>query len=259
MRILLLIFVVISFPFYSIAQQHHPELITDRPDHTESASIVPRRLLQIETGFVMENNFDEGTKFRSFAYNTTLLRYGLLDNLELRLGLDYLGEKTSILNTNTGNISGFGPIYTGFKVKVREEDGWKPETAFLGGLVFPFTAGKDFKPAYTAVTLRFAFAHTLSDRFSLGYNLGAEWDGFSARPGYYYSVVLGAGLTEKLGVFIENHGMFHEKSISEHMMDTGFTYLLLPNLQLDLSGGIGLNKHAVSNFIGAGLTWRIPG
>ncbi len=254
MRILLLIFIVIFFPFYSIAQQHFPELVTDRPDQTESASIVPLRSLQIETGFLLENGSDNDTKIRSLAYNTTLLRYGLLENLELRLGLDYLGKKTTPVK-----ISGLAPLYAGFKVKVREEDGWKPETAFLGGLVFPFTAGNDFKPAYTAASLRFAFAHTLSDRFSLGYNLGAEWDGFSARSGYYYSVALGTSLTEKVGVFIENFGMFHENSISEHLMDAGFTFLLLPNLQLDLSGGIGLNKHAVSNFVSAGLTWRIPG
>lgn len=157
------------------AQDEVSELITDRPDQTELSSVVPHKSLQIETGFVLENDETDLIKQKSFAYNTTLLRYGLLENFELRLGMEYLGEEVFIKNTDTTNtFSGLSPINTGLKVKIADEDGWKPEIAFLGGLVLPFTANEDFKPEYTAQNIRFSFAHTLSDRFSIGYNLGAE-------------------------------------------------------------------------------------
>ena len=119
--------------------------------------------MQIETGFVFSNKETELTKQRSFAYNTTLLRFGLLKNLELRLGIEYLGDEISIKNTDTVNkLSGLSPVYTGFKVKIAEEDGWKPEIAFLGALVFPFTASDDFKPENTSANIRLSFANTLS-------------------------------------------------------------------------------------------------
>lgn len=155
------------------ARDEVPELIAARPDQTISSVVVPHKSLQIEAGFVMENSESDFTSQQSFAYYSTLFRYGLLEDFELRLGLEYLGDKVEIKNTDTATtLSGLSPMCTGFKVEIADEDGWKPETAFLGGPVLPFTAYKSFKPEYTAADIRFAFSHTLSDKFSLGYNLG---------------------------------------------------------------------------------------
>ncbi|MDA3943120.1 MAG: transporter [Bacteroidetes bacterium] len=256
MRTKLILFLTI-ISGYIQAQNMVPELITDRPDQTESSVVVPLKSLQIETGFVLENDENDLIKQKSFTYNTTLLRFGLLKNFELRLGLEYLGEKVEIKKNDTLNsFSGLSPISTGFKVKIADEDGWKPEIAFLGGLVLPFTANDDFKPDYSAATIRFAFSHTISERFSLGYNLGAEWGGETAIPGYFYSIAIGIGLAENLGLFVESYGLIPEEGVSEHLFDAGFTYLIIPNFQLDLSGGIGLNNNAIDNFISLGFTYR---
>lgn len=252
--ILLLIGLIIKVD----AQNEVPELITDRPDQTESSTVVPYHSLQIETGFLQKNDKVGDVEHRAFAYNTTLLRYGLLENFELRLGLEYLGEEEKYQNADSvSTTSGLSPVYTGFKVKIADEDGWKPEIAFLGGLVLPFTAQDDFKPEYTSADIRFSFAHTLSEKLSLGYNLGAEWDGETAIPGYFYSLALGIGLTDKLGMFVEGYGLLPEKGNSEHLFDAGFTYLLTPNFQLDISGGIGINEYATDNFLSVGFTYRL--
>lgn len=256
------IFISTLLMFFAIAlhaQQQAPDLVTDRPDQTESAAIVPRRFLQIETGFIIENDENEISRNTSFAYNSTLLRYGLWDNFELRLGAAFLGNNISKKSTDySQNIAGFSPLHVGFKVKVVDEKGLRPDIAFLGGLELPFTAGSDYKPSYTAAAMRFAFSHTLSDRFSLGYNLGAEWDGETAVPGYFYSVALGIGLIENLGMFVESFGTIPEAGAAQHQLDAGFTYLLTPNFQVDISGGIGLNDAAPDNFVSLGLSYRIP-
>jgi hypothetical protein len=266
MRFLLLKYILslIFFPLISsllCAQDKDNiiELITDRPDQTESSSVVPARSSQLETGFIMDTDETGLYKQKSFTYNTTLLRYGLLDNMELRLGIEYLGQEIDYYTADTINcLSGLSPLYTGFKVKITEEDGWKPEIAFIGGLILPFTANEDFKPQNSAASFRFAFSHTLSKRFSLGYNLGVEWDGESAVPGYFYSLASGIGIFKKVGMFIECYGLIREDGDAEHMVDTGFTYLILPNFQLDLSGGIGINDKATDRFISFGFTYRIP-
>lgn len=256
--ILLILFLVLTAGL--AAQTNVPEMVTDRPDQTESAAIVPKHSLQVETGLLLENDANDLFTTRSFTYNTTLLRFGLLDNFELRAGLDYFRESTTMDAMSISRVvsGGLSPLYTGFKVKITEENGWAPQVAFLGGLVFPFTANADRKTNYTAAGLRFAFAHTLSERFSLGYNLGAEWDGDSPVPGYYYSAALGIGITNKLGAFIESYGLVPESGSAEHLLDAGVTYLALPNLQFDLSGGIGLSEAAIQNFISLGLSFRIP-
>ena len=255
----ILVLVLIAIPLLLKAQVEVPELITDRPDQTESSAVVPHKSLQIETGFMMENDKDEMIKQKSFVYNTTLLRYGLLENFEIRLGLEYLGEKVDIKNTDTtSTFTGLSPVYTGFKVKITDEEGCRPEIAFLGGLVLPFTANDDFKPEYSAANVRFAFSHTLSEHFSLGYNLGAEWDGETAIPGYFYSVAIGIDFTDKLKMFVESFGLIPEEGHTEHLFDSGLTYLLLPNFQLDISVGIGLNNNSTDNFLSLGITYRLP-
>ena len=57
-------------------------------------------------------------------------------------------------------------------------------------------------------------------------------------------------------MFIESYGWLHEAG-AEHLLDTGLTYLLLPNFQFDVSAGIGL-KNSIDNFISLGLTYRLP-
>jgi hypothetical protein len=249
----------VLFSVSLLAQDEAAELVTDRPDQTESSSVVPHKSLQIETGFIWENDESDLYKQKTFVYNSTLLRYGLLERMELRLGLAYLSEEIKIKDTDTVNtISGFSPMYAGFKIYILEENGWIPEIAFLGGLVIPVTAHKDFKAPYSAPTMRFAFSHTLSDRFSLGYNLGAEWYGETAIPEYFYSLALGIAITDKFGTYLEVFGFLPEEGKASHLLDGGFTYLVLPNLQLDISGGLGLNEEAIDNYWSLGLSYRLP-
>jgi hypothetical protein len=242
-----------------IAQDDVPEFVTDRPDQTESSSVVPAKSLQIETGFVWESDESDNFKQNTFVYNTTLLRYGLLERMELRLGLAYLSEEIKIKNTDTTNtVSGFSPLYAGFKVYITDENGWIPEIAFLGGLVIPVIAHQDFKAPYSAPTMRFAFSHTLSERFSLGYNLGAEWYGETAVPDYYYSIALGIAITDHIGTYVEGFGFIPEEGRATHLIDAGFTFLVLPNLQLDISGGLGLTEESIDNYLSFGLSYRLP-
>lgn len=241
------------------AQEDVPELITDRPDQTESSSVVPHKSLQIETGFILANDADDLTEVTAIDYNSTLLRYGLLESMELRLGLAFLGEKVKVkANDSTYSNNGFSPLYAGFKLQVARENGWMPEIAFIGGLFLPFSADEAFKPQNTGADFRFAFAHTLSDRFSFGYNVGVQWEGDESIPIYTYTVALGIGITDWLGAYIEAFGDFPEEGNSTHMADGGFTFLVLPNLQFDISGGIALNEEALDNYFGVGLSYRIP-
>ena len=245
--------------FFVTAQEMVPELVTDRPDQTESSSVVPLKSLQIETGFIFESDNTRREKINTYNFNTTLLRYGLFERFELRLGLAYLSEQSkNIDSASEKKINGLSPLYTGFKVLIADENGCIPQIAFLGGLIFPITAKEEFKAPYTAPVMRFAFSHTLSEKLSLGYNLGAEWYGENAIPDYYYSIALGIAVTNKLGAFIESFGLIPESGEPSHLADAGFTYLVLPNLQLDFSGGLGLNKNASDGFIGFGVSYRIP-
>ncbi len=253
MKLYLATSILLLFSALVLSQEKEIELITDRPDQTESSAVVPINALQIETGFVFEKDNAFSNDYYAYSYPTTLLRYGLLKNTEIRLGFDILGQKMN----NEDVTLGLGPLYIGNKTKIMDEDGCKPEVAILGGLILPFTAKEEFKTRYTAADFRLAFSHTLNNMFSVGYNLGIQWDGENAGPGYFYSGALGISLSEQFGVFAEYYGVLPESGEKQHLLDTGLTYLVKQNLQLDFSIGVGVNDEATDHFIGFGLSYLI--
>jgi hypothetical protein len=246
---------LLAFAFTASAQdqQGTENIVTDRPDQTEAAQLIPRGTLQIETGGSIENDRVGGVMHQAITYNTTLLRIGLAKHFELRLIQEELNDRYEGKTV----AKGAGPLAVGTKIAMLEEKGIFPQIALNAHLKFR-TGSKDYKPLHVTPDFRFLFAHTLSKRFSLSYNLGAEWNGRDATTTGIYTLALGIGLTDRLSCFIESYGFFPEHQVADHRADAGLTFLLTHNLQLDVSGGIGLNEVAPDNFISAGISWRIP-
>jgi Putative MetA-pathway of phenol degradation len=144
--------------------------------------------LQAENGFTYEN-IDKNNK--SITLPTILWKYGVNKNFEFRL----ITEANTI--KSFGNkISGLVPTIVGFKVTVSEEKGIIPATGFIGHLSLPNAASTKYKASYYAPSFRFNMQHTLSNKFSLAYNLGAEWDGDTPQPTFIYTLTSGLSITQ---------------------------------------------------------------
>jgi len=233
-------------------------LITDRPDATESPQTVAPGFIQIETGGFYESFEDNNIKSETYTYNTTLVRLGLLDNLELRLGWDFVEGQTTINDTKLDDVtSGFNPLLLGVKIGIANENGWMPEIGFLSHLYLPFTASQDYKPETTGVDFRFSFAHTLNEKSTLSYNLGAQWKDDSPEAAYLYSLSYGYGISDKLGAYIEIYGDFPENNKANHLWDAGLTYLISNNIQLDATVGSGISK-GQDILLSAGVSFKLP-
>ena len=233
-------------------------LVTDRPDATESPTTVAPGFIQVETGGFYESYEDSGIKNESFTYNTTLVRLGLLDNLELRIGWDFVEGRTSVNGNRLNDVtSGFNPLLLGTKVGITEEKGWLPEIGLIGHLYLPFTASTDYRPETTGVDFRFSFAHTISEKSSISYNLGAQWRDDSPEAAYIYTLSYGYSISDKLGVYLEIYGDFPEDNKANHLWDTGLTYLLSNNVQLDATFGTSITE-GQDILISAGVSFRLP-
>jgi hypothetical protein len=234
------------------------DLITDRPDATESPNSVPKKSLQIETGGFFETYKENETKTKTVGYNTTLVRYGLLNNFELRVGWNFEKIRTSINSIELDKVdSGFSPLLAGMKVEIASENNLLPDIGLLIHLALPFTASNDFRPETTGVDFRFAFAHTLSDKSSFAYNLGAQWGNDSPEASYVYTLAYGHALLEKFGAYAEIYGDFPEKSNANHYGDAGLTYLIRNNIQLDATIGKSFTK-GQDILISTGISFRYP-
>jgi hypothetical protein len=234
------------------------EMITDRPDATESPRVVPRKSIQIETGFFYESFKEQQVQNETIGYNTTLLRYGVLDNFEMRLGWNFeegVISENGIRNQDVS--SGYSPLLLGMKIEIIREKGLMPDIGFLGHVSLPFFAGSDYRPETTGVDFRFSFGHTLSEKSSIGYNLGAQWGNDSSEASYVYTFAYGYSILEKLGAYIEIYGDFPEDNKATHYWDSGFTYNIKNNIQVDATVGQSFGD-GQDILLSAGVSYRFP-
>ena len=233
---------------YNLFGQSLTAIQLDRPDQTECPFITPEKYIQIENGFTFET-FDQSQT--SFNYPSTLWKYGVNEKFELRLITELVSEKIN-LNTN----SGFTPITIGFKTSLFEERGFLPKTSFIGHITTSKIGSKEFQTKYIAPSFRFTMQHTLTEKISLAYNLGAEWNGENAEHSYIYTLTTGFSLTDKIGCYTELYGFIAAEKKADHRFDCGLTYLINNNLMADISGGFGLTENAPKNYISLGLSYR---
>ena len=246
-----------AFLLFSQQNKNTEPLVTDRPDQTEASSTVGKGTLQIETGGLYESFEENNTKSINYTYNTTLIRYGILNNLELRLGWDFIEGVTKVNGDKLNNvISGFSPLLLGIKIDLAEEKEGMPEIALVGHVFPVFTASTDYKPETTGVDFRFSLSHTLSEKSSLGYNLGAQWGNDSPEATFIYTVAYGYSLDNKIGFYAELYGDLPEDNSANHFWNSGFTYLASNDLQFDMYAGTSITK-GQDLLLGMGLSYRI--
>ena len=232
-----------------ITAQNTEPIQADRPDQTETPALVPKGMFQVEAGFTFQKN-DEFSNTNTLP--TVLWKYGVNENFELRLITEYVYEKVF-----DEKQEGLLPVYIGFKAKLAEEKGIVPKTSIIAHIGLPSAATAKYKNEFYAPEFRFVMQHTLSEKMSLSYNLGAEWDGFSAEPTFLYTLTTGYSITEKLGSYIELFGFAPQNNKANHSFDGGITYLINNNFMLDLSSGFGITKNAPDYYVAVGFSFRI--
>ena len=234
----------------TIQGQEMSPIQTDRPDQTETPAIVPVNHFQLESGF----NYEQINKGESKLVIPTLLwKYGLNKHLELRLITEYNHYRYPV-----SSAGGITPVKVGFKAKLTDEKGIIPATSFIGHLSLSTLASQELKAVYVAPLFRFTMQHTLSKNVSLGYNLGAEWDGDTPEPAFIYTLTTSFALSAKWGSYIELYGFAPQQSRADHRYDGGITYLLKNNILIDVSGGAGISSNAPSWYGSLGFSVRLP-
>jgi hypothetical protein len=250
------------YSFFSFAQEQENNrrsqpLVTDRPDATEASSTVGKGTLQFETGGLYEANEAGNIITENYTFNTMLIRYGILENLELRLGWDFVEGSTKISNNKLNNVtSGLSPLLLGLKIDIAKENGIKPEVALIGHIYPIFSASNDYRPEYTSVDFRLSLSHTLSEKSSLGYNIGAEWKNDSPEAAAIYTLAYGYSVTDKFGMYTELYGDLPEDSSANHYWDAGITYLASNDLQFDAYVGASITQ-GQDLLLGIGLSYRV--
>ena len=241
--------------YFQLTLQPPGPIVPDRPGQTNPPNVVGAGVVQLETGFQREITDANGIRTTNYLYNTSLVRVGLMANCELRLVAEYAGTRTDS-GSRSSALQGFNPVSIGAKIMMCPENGIIPQTAMNVAFTLPYFGRKEFRPSFLAPSFFLLMQNTLSDKFSIGYNLGLQWDGEQPNATAVYSISPSLTVAEGLSVFAEFYGFSTEGSVSDFRTDMGCAYLINDNVQVDLSAGIGLNNVAPDSFVAFGLAWR---
>jgi hypothetical protein len=228
------------------------ELVTDRPDFTESATVPGHGRVQVEGGWTVE----ESGEAREHSLGEILVRIGLGERFEARI------EPGSWISVDDGvdDLSGLDDAGVGFKLLFLEEQAPAiPATAFLLSTSVP-TGDDEIGSSEWQPEARLALAWTLSEVWSLGANAG--WgrpdDGDERFDQALGSVALGRSLGERLGMFLELYGFapVAPEEDDAAVFDGGLTLGFGPDAQLDVRAGVGLTDVAPDWLFGLGFARR---
>jgi hypothetical protein len=237
--------------FTTVKSQTTTDIETDRPDQTETPFSVGKNMFQAENGFSI-------AKFKNdmlYQNAVSLLRFGVSEKFELRAEIAHdVFNKESI----GFNAKGIAPIEIGIKANLLNEKGWRPKTSIITHLALPKVASNNFKGNYYAPSFRFTMQHSLSTKQSLSYNIGGEWGTDDGEFTPLYTLATGYDFSKLVYGYVELYGFLPKNEIADHNLAGGFAFLVKPNVQFDISGGIGLTKTAIKNYWAMGLSFRLP-
>ena len=214
------------------------QITTDRPDQTESAVVLSSGQIQVESGILIEN---------SQSNINTLFRIGIIEGIEIRINSNYLiNDELSFMKK-----SSFSDFEVGAKFRIFDKTSSNTKVAFLSHLSIP-TAIEVFSNNVYGLMNRLNVSHDLNNESQIGYNLG--YNKFKKMDGQFiYTIVYGRSL-DSFGIFFEIFGD-DSKNSSNINFDSGITYLLDNNKQIDLSIGKGINNDMF--FISGGISINI--
>tara|TARA_A100001011_G_C14086449_1_gene746704 strand:+ start:90 stop:809 length:720 start_codon:yes stop_codon:yes gene_type:complete len=210
---------------------------TDRPDQTEGTHVLLKNKFQIESGYLITD---------SDNYLNTLLRYGVLNKIELRINSNMI---TGLVNNE--KRTAFGNLELGLKFNIFNGINSSTKVSFLSHLSLPNK--REFSNKDPISLNRILISHDLTESFQIGYNLGYNIGFNNQINNFIYTMVFSKSI-QKLGIFIE---VFGEESsgVSKSYWDAGVIYSLTDNLQADLSFSRGINNK--SNYINIGISINI--
>lgn len=226
-------------------------IAADRPDMTESPAIAPPGHVPLEAG-MSGGEYRSSAGWSSFA---ALLKCGLWRWLELRVE----AERLTVEEGPEGGprLEGLTPVMVGTKLALCGEKGLRPRTALLAHLGLPEAASGPHRADRPFGTFRLAMQHTLSERTSIGYNIGSEWNGVDRTVTAIYTVSCGYDLSARIGTYGEVFGFINDAGAPEHQCDAGFTFRIGDDLLLDAEAGLAIDGSAAW-FIGTGASFRLP-
>ena len=220
---------------------------TDGPDFVESSEVVPRGRFQYEldvSAFKPRRSPPDSPG----KATTLLLKYGLIENFELRIQSDGYVQQ--------GAQSGRGDTAFGIKWHSQDRDAAAGKPAVSWILHFDTATGtRAFQGHGTRPNLRSVITWDLPHDLALGLMPGIRYDARTdghRYPSAIFGAVLNKRITGKFRAFIEMSATQIARASNGGVLaswDVGVAYLVTPDTQIGARAGLGANQNSPKNYV----------
>jgi hypothetical protein len=225
-----------------------PEIVTDRPDVTESAIVVPKGSVQFENGMT----WSTARGNRSLGLSETLMRIGFSTKTEARVVLpNYVG------GLGRNSVSGFDDFGLGIKQQIGPFRG-DFDLSVIAGVSLPTGADRISSHGCDPF-VKVPWSKELKDGWSIGGMESVFWyTQEGRRNGTWESTFyLERQISKPLDVFAEYAGDFAQRGGPQEIAHFGAAYKLAPLHLVDFHFGFGLSQAAPDRFFAVGYSFRI--
>lgn len=243
-------------------EEEEEEIETDRDSFTPATTLVGRRRWVIESAYSFVDNRRVP---ETHSFPELIMRYGMGDWLELRLGTNYeVGGAGNPISANIADdlldeaeLEEEATVSYGLKAALTNQNGYIPQSAFIVQAFTPTSGAKsDTHPALTYVagwTLPSGWVWDSALRYSSG---SAEEDRFNV---WCPSTVIKIPLGDRWKAHVEYFGIFsegRERETTQHFISPGAHYLITSDWEVGARFGWGLNDQSPNFFINIGGGYR---
>jgi hypothetical protein len=222
------------------------EIVTDRPDVTESSIVVPVASLQFENGFTWTT--DHGTQLPDLP--ETLVRLGILARTEFRFVVPNYLFCSGLASGGFGDLAigmkqQFGPLPGGIDLSV------------IAAVSLP-TGARGLSSRGYDPFVKFPWSKDLASGWSIGGMQSVFWNTVQGRrndvwePTFY----LEKQITEPLDAFMEYAGDYAQRGGPKQLLHFGAAYKLKALNQVDFHFGFGLSHATPNHFFAVGYSVR---
>lgn len=237
------------------------EMVTDRPDTTESPITVDAGHFQIEASIVDFNrDKSRGVSTETWSFGQVNLKAGLLDRTDIQFVFDsYVRRRTRVAGTTT-TVAGVSDLTVRLKQNLWGVDG---DTRTACALM-PWFSAPTGVDGISAEKYQGGLIAPLSVELADGVGLGAMvqgdilWDGAKYYMEWTHSATFGFAITEDVGMYVEYVGVHDSGTASNYRAygDVGVTVAANANLVFDTGVRVGLNARADDIGIFTGISYR---
>jgi hypothetical protein len=235
------------------------ELETDRDSFTFAPTTAGRDLSILESSYSF---IDNRTSPEAHSVPETLLRRGVGDRLELRLGFNYeAGGPGTVSGSEVGGqdieTEDESRVLYGVKVETSEQDGWLPRSAAVVQGYTPTYGPSTVSTVVVGESWGWRFANgwewTSAMRYGTGFDKGDAFNQWAP------STVVKAPVGERWNVHVEYFGILStgkEEPVDAQFASFGGHVLVTEDFEVGLRVGWGLTDSSPNFFTNLGIGVR---